>query len=362
MLKLDNTKCVELVSDWQKGQKDVDPKPGFLQYIHAFRGIAILLIVGSHVFYGLRDENTAISIINSSVRGTSILFLFISGYLFQHLSYKFTVKHYYLNKLKYVILPYLIISTPIILLKLYPMPAYALSHFDNANISLAYQVLIFLTTGKHLLPFWFIPVIVLFYSLAPLLYQLDKKGKVYYFLPLFIVVSLLVPRTELNDIPRLFIHFFSVYLFGMFMSHYKERVWTFSSRYWKLVTLLIISISVVVVLLPYDSYEHLSFMYLHKMLLCWFFIYFLTRYADKIPNQLSLLAEVSFGIYFIHYIFAIAYRKGLNYIFEYNFDSSPFVWLIIWTFGIFSITLVCVITIVLIKRIFGIRSRLLIGS
>ncbi len=353
---------MDLVSDKQKLHQEVKTKSSFLQYIHAFRGIAILLIVGSHVFYGLRDENNTIAIINSTVRGTSILFLFISGYLFQHLNYKFEARKYYLNKFKYVVLPYVIISIPIIFFKLYQLPSYALSHFDNAATSLIYQAFIFLATGKHLLPFWFIPVIVLFYIIAPMLFRLDMNGKVYYFLPLFVAISLLVPRTELNDIPRLFVHFFSVYLFGMFMSHYKKRIWSFSNQYWKFLTLLTIAISIVVVVLPYDSYWQISFMYVQKMLLCWFFIYFLQKYAHRIPSQLNLLAEVSFGIYFIHYFFTLAFRQGIDYFFNFTFDSSPFVWVFIWSLGLLTITLGCVITIALIKRIFGMRSRLLIGS
>ncbi|MFW5700458.1 MAG: acyltransferase family protein [Cyclobacteriaceae bacterium] len=347
------------VSEKNEIKKEQD---NFLQYIHTFRGLAILLIVGSHIFYGWRDENMTISIINTTVRGTTILFLFISGYLFQHLSYKFKPSRYFSNKLKYVILPYILISIPIIFAKLYDPPSYALSHFDNPVLSLLYQSIHFLITGEHLLPFWFIPMIVLFYLMAPLLYYLDKKAYIYYLLPVFVVISLMVPRTELNDIPRLFVHFFSVYLFGMFMSHYKIRILEFSNQYWKILAIATLIVSVVVLFLPYDSYPHLSAMYIQKMMLCWFFIYFLQKYAHKLPRKFDLLAEFSFGIYFLHYFFALAYRKGLEKVFDLSFSASPFLWLMVWIVGLLVVTLGSMLLIAISRKIFGDRSRLLIGS
>ena len=94
----------------------------FLHYIHYFRGIAILFIVGLHACISLKwgeailQRKLAWVLFNNG----TILFVFISGYLFYHLSKdKFDYFEYLKKKFLYVIFPYLIVSVPALIDKFY---------------------------------------------------------------------------------------------------------------------------------------------------------------------------------------------------------------------------------------------------
>ena len=64
-------------------------KKSFLNYINVFRGLAILLIIAGHTMQ-FGESSTLIHKINCEiVCGGTALFIFISGFLFQHLSSKY---------------------------------------------------------------------------------------------------------------------------------------------------------------------------------------------------------------------------------------------------------------------------------
>src|SRR5882762_3443553 len=87
------------------------PQKQFLNYIHYFRGIAIIFVVGGHTYLTLSwNKGTSSQIFFDCLwQNGSVLFVFIAGFLFQHLSGKFEYKKYLKNKALNVVLPYLII-------------------------------------------------------------------------------------------------------------------------------------------------------------------------------------------------------------------------------------------------------------
>ena len=92
-----------------------------LHYINTFRAMAIYFIVAVHALhvFSWPDGSLSKQFLDVLLNNGSIFFIFISGYLFQHLSVNFKASKYYLSKLKNVVLPYLIISTPAIIYFLY---------------------------------------------------------------------------------------------------------------------------------------------------------------------------------------------------------------------------------------------------
>ena len=65
------------------------PQPaGFLPYIHNFRGIAILYIVAFHCWssFGWGNHLLEKTVWNSLIVYGTVLFVFIAGFLFQHLN------------------------------------------------------------------------------------------------------------------------------------------------------------------------------------------------------------------------------------------------------------------------------------
>ncbi len=81
MITLDNSKSVANIDDSKR-------KSQFLPYIHNFRGIAILYIVAFHCLssFGWGDNILEKRICNSLVVYGTVLFVFIAGFLFQHLN------------------------------------------------------------------------------------------------------------------------------------------------------------------------------------------------------------------------------------------------------------------------------------
>src|SRR5690606_39253958 len=94
----------------------------FLPYIHFLRGDAILYVIAVHArrFVSYWKSSPAVFKIldtfsdPSVVNGTT-MFLFIGGFLLQHLTARnFDFKKYLTQKFKNLILPYLVISLPLI--------------------------------------------------------------------------------------------------------------------------------------------------------------------------------------------------------------------------------------------------------
>ena len=86
-----------------------------LHFIDYFRAIAIVLIVAGHcIFWGkpqgiIRQTNLYL------FTGGTFLFVFIAGFLFQYLSYKFEYKSYLIKKWNNVVLPYIITLIPVVI-------------------------------------------------------------------------------------------------------------------------------------------------------------------------------------------------------------------------------------------------------
>ena len=130
------------------------------------------------------NNTTAELLLRILISNGSVLFVFIAGYLFQHLSGKYNVKHYFKSKLSNVLIPYFLISIPaIIVFVVFTERSDVSPEFYNQSTWL--QIASFYFTGKHLAPLWFIPMISLFYIIPPLLIKADKSQYFYLLLPLF---------------------------------------------------------------------------------------------------------------------------------------------------------------------------------
>ena len=207
----------------------------FLSYIHNLRGIAILFVVGVHARGNSLDwvsnQDTAkfmASIFDAQEGNGTVMFLFIAGFLFQHLTqHKFDFTKYLNQKFKVIILPYLIISIPIIIFRIMTQyQPFSLSA-EFVTQSFAYQFIYHLVIGTHMSPFWFITAIILFYVTSPVLHWLDKPAFFRYVFPFIFLVGMFTYRPDHNLNPVLaYFHYLPVYLTGMWASRYKDRIFT----------------------------------------------------------------------------------------------------------------------------------------
>jgi hypothetical protein len=303
------------------------------------------------------------NLIDSIVNQSSIWFFFIAGYLFQHLSGKFNTGSYYKAKVKNVIIPYLIISIPALIASLTFVDQGMPTGFDD--LSALARVVLFLISGQHLAPFWFVPTIALLYLLAPLLIKLDNLKWPYMSLVILIPLSLYLGRDgvliQLNlngyfSAVSKVIYLFPAYYFGMFCSHYSDQVNTFTKRFH--IPLIIIAIAAYYVTIA-GHYPLISFIFAFKLITALLLLYWLTHIAFPKKLYIDQTAELSFGIFFVHGYFLAAAKIAL----EYFGISSGTVAASLPAYIGFTVfvTVLSIVSLLTVKRITGTRSRLIVG-
>jgi hypothetical protein len=351
----------------------------FLQYIHNLRGLAILFVVGVHAggydtdwvsHAGVRHFLQ--TFFDPSEGNGTVLFLFIGGFLFQHLTHsQFDYKKFLEQKFMNIILPYIIISIPLILIRLN-------TSFDSLSLppgfhdrSVVYQFFYHLITGTHMPPFWFISAIVLFYFSSPLLHAADNRTFYRYFFPFVLLTCFFTYRPAHNANPILaYFHFIPIYITGMWASFNKERILALG---WKLLTPLLLIYGTLTILdltramtsvareLTFEdvlSGQIVFNIYMFKaVVLCFSLLIIFYMLRDREMPLLEILGHYSFGVFFVHYILISATRKVVE-VMDVKIDFSLITYLIYFIF----ILMLSIITVYLVKKMTGRYSRYLIGS
>jgi fucose 4-O-acetylase-like acetyltransferase len=347
----------------------------FLPYIHNLRGLAILFIVGVHArgyesdwvshpksyhfFLTLFDNGT-------------ILFVFIAGFLFQHLTHDhFNYRRYLEQKFKVVILPYVLISIPLILIRI-------ATNFDSLSLppdfhqhSFAYQFLYHLVIGSHMPPFWFIPMVFLIYLTAPLLHAIDNQKFYRYVFPIVLLAGLFTYRPQHNANPLLaYVHFLPIYITGMWASANRERILRLGPKLLLLLIIFYVAISAADLAGWLSVPRKLSFeqvlqsqllvfnVYVFKaVVLCFILMIAFSEWRHKQFAWLDLLGNYSFGVYFIHFIF-ISITRGIVAALHITVDFSVLTFVMYYIL----ILLASVGSVYVLKKVTGSYSRYLIGS
>lgn len=350
----------------------------FLSYILYLRGVAILIVVGVHAQGNVSDwdfhlqAHDFLSIIFDGREGNgTVMFIFIGGFLFQYLTHNnFDFRKYIEKKFMFVILPYILISIPMIAYRIYTNYSVGVPAGFNEQ-SVFFRFLYYLVTGLHLAPFWFISAIVLFYLSSPLFHALDNPKVYRYVFPLIFLTCFFTYRPVHNANPFLsYLHYFPIYFLGMWVSYYRNQLLT-AGRWLPYSLLLIycaIAIGNLTNLLP--LHESVTFEevlmrrqiifnvdILKTVLLCITLTLLFYRYQDKRFPFLEILGEYSFGIFFVHCIFIY----GTKHVWTQIFGPVEFS-LISFSIYLSFILLVSTATVFFVKKLTGRYSRILIGS
>ena len=306
-------------------------KTKILNYINVFRGLAILLIVAGHTMQFGESGSLTEKISFEIFCGGTALFIFISGFLFQHLSGKYEFKKYISKKWTNVILPYLWTAIPGIIF-CFTMPV----KYNNCleGLTPIIQIPMLLSVGRiHNVPTWFIPMIILFFLSSWTLLKLEKKGILYKLLPILFVITIFIQRPELEYymldgwsysakwlayVKYVFIgyiHFFSMYVFGMFCSANKDIIDKFWNWRWVYIILMLITSSLYIYSGVHGSWTNGT---LSKIFLTIIVLAYLKHYdnwlisKEKLNNTLDIIAKYSFGIFFIHWYVFFIYNLIFN--------------------------------------------------
>ena len=340
----------------------------FLNYINALRAVAIFFIVALHTVLAFSWDNTLKQreIVYILFGNGTAIFMFISGYLFQHLSFKFDTKRYYLSKLKYVLLPYFVISLPLVLYYVFVSPFWNASVADPnfLNQPTWLQFVKYYWWGIHLHPMWFIPTIAIIYFTSPLLIRGDRNNVLYWLLPIFVMASFIVHRSPYFPTHN-FVHFFSIYVLGMLFSKYKNKINPVLTQNRVLYILAALFISIC-----FSQYFSLvplkSPLYIQKIFLTILILGLLIKFAQHTQHTfISVIANTSFGVFFLH-----AYLiEGIKLVFIYinqqylahtntSFEGNIVVHLLLSI----VILLISIQFVLFVKRVMGSKTYLLIGN
>lgn len=348
----------------------------FLHYIHYSRGLAILFIVGLHACVtllwgeGLLQRKALVVLFNNG----TVLFVFISGFLFYHLSKdRFDYIDFLKKKFQYVILPYLFVSVPAILDKFYLDKIGEHWWMDQGfnDSPLFFKVFFLLLSGRHMGVFWFIPMITIIYLITPLILAFSKTKVFLFVTPIIALIGLFTFRFGYYaNIALSLEYFFPVYIFGIWV--YRIKDFLFSNALVWVVALGAIYLGLSLA----EFFEWIDFnetiglrdvqytvyrFNFNKFKMQIFSVFILVTFymlGDVKLPLLKLLGNYSFGIFFVHLyviqIFRLADQAAIVKI------SPPNV----FTFAIYfaAVVFITVAIVTSIKFVFKNNSRYFIGS
>lgn len=348
-------------------------KPGFLPNVHSFRAIAIFAVVATHALYDLEWTATNrmwAKVCVSVVQNGTVAFVFVAGFLFQHLLGRFRYSTYLSTKVRFVILPYVLVSLPYVLLqKTRHFGIFAdgvkRSHGDLAHLAVQY-----LSGSQMPIPLWFIPMIAVYYLLAPVFVAIDRHPRWYWSLPPLLLLASFAHRpqhqTQLN---QSLLYFLPVYLSGMFVSHFWERIAAWARRLrWPLLAVALACIAFEVAYRDRTGAIESATMFstergvfdvnlYAKLILSVVCLEALRGAPAWLHRVLASPAEMSFGIFFLHYYF-VFFAHDLRV----AIGSAP------WAGGLVNLLLYTTVLVILsmavvwvVRRVTGERSRYLVG-
>lgn len=349
----------------------------YLHHINHFRGIAIIFIVFWHCFSaGITHYNQNITLFAFSLLkllpGGTTFFVFISGYLFHYIYYKkFDFKLFIIKKVKFVLFPFILISSTDIL---YYLSRYIISIIfdsDKSQIFLAklnnYSFIKTYLYGHGEIPIglWYIPFIMVVFALSPLFIKfICIRAKVQLtIICILLISSMIIHRTADNSILGIFqnvIYFTPAYLLGIFMSINFNKIYVKLKvrNLYILISAILITIFLSKIIEFYSPiFRIFDLMIFQKILLSIFFTVYLMKYKKKQIKVLNLIAENSFGIFFIHGIIIWLFNA---FIFKLKItieSNSAFVY-----FGLSTFILIISLSItILIRKALPNKSKYIIG-
>lgn len=345
----------------------------FLRHVHNFRAVAMLVIVGGHAVEEL-DRTTDPPVTNflfDLFDSGTVLFVFVAGFLFEHLSRNFRYRDYLHRKLRNVLIPYLVISIPAVLLTAFLVDNQAFpAAVRESPVVLQIGWMLGTGSGTFNYAMWFIPMITLLYLAAPLFMQLVRHPRLYLLALPLLAVSVIAHRPPESVTPAILLYFLPAYVIGMWASHQRERLEPLLRRgWWVLCALFVAAVVHRSLTSPWHGGEHVSGLFsgefglidemlLMKLLLCFAVLGLMLRFDGRIGNRLRFLGDVSFTIYFVHCYFLAVIRHGYPYFTGTDLPGTLVTWLVVAVVTL-GVTAACA---AVGRRVLGRHSRYLIGS
>jgi surface polysaccharide O-acyltransferase-like enzyme len=284
-----------------------------------FRGVAILFIVAGHSYGPWVIDSFGERVLANIISGGSTLFVFTSGFFFHFVFYeKFNFREFLKKKAKYVFLPYLTLSVIGIVYYMFsvdPLPFSDKLGIDKLDslMKCIEMVAIYLWTGRIVTAYWYIPFILIIFTISPLFIRYIKLSTAYRIcIFLILLVAAMFIQRPVGDLSPLHsvLYFTPIYMLGIICSIHRDAVVEFIKGKSIMLGLVVLFLSVLQVFFfeghgnyhkeEIFSYGGVDVIIIQKIAMCFFFLSILQKYENSNIPVLKLLASSSFAIYFIH--------------------------------------------------------------
>ncbi len=289
----------------------------FFSDLHAFRGVAVLCIMGAHAWSvlgyqsGLQarepDYRWLYAGTEALFHGTTLFFALISGLLYTRVLRGQPWRAFFRGKLVHVIVPYAFVSTVLTALVWPEIVAWA----ETQKLTLNFPAVLAhnLATGQAEVHLWYIPVLAVLFALTPVLERLLRwRGGVA--LLVLAALPLVVSRTTYPQLlsAQTVVFFLGAYALGMVLGLHPERLHAFVAARRRL--LLVVFVATLGVNFALFAWEYVadgfvsaqqSVVYVNKISAALLLLQALHARRDRIPQALLTLGTHAFSLYFLHF-------------------------------------------------------------
>ncbi|WP_161624258.1 acyltransferase family protein [Spongiibacter marinus] len=348
-----------------------------IAHLHAFRGFAILNVIGAHAWtslmfrvggYEMADSMRVLySLIQTVFHDATLYFAVISGLLFTRVLRGRPWANFYRAKLKNVILPYAILSVFFLTALWDWYVGYAAD--NGLPTDYATALLRGLLLGQTLPQFWYIPVLAVLFLITPVLDALIQHPQRRWLAVALVILPLFISRTGMaNSVSvQTIVYFSGAYLCGMLMGQHYEAVQAAITRNTLNLFLLVLATSAALFALYANGYKSSgwlsyteSLFYIQKLAITALILHTFLCLEGGLPKLLHTLGDYAFAIYFLHLVFIFLLAQLLVEPLRAHLHSGwMFAGGLLVMLGSAALTLAASI---LLKKILGRYSRALIGS
>lgn len=343
----------------------------YIQSINHFRAIAIFFVVFGHSFIisDYTPDTFTTKIYYNLATGGTTFFVFISGFLFHHLSgFPFNYRDFMFKKVKHVLVPFLLLS----LIPLLVLFSNYVAH-DQIQKILTFSLIRYylIGIGGFFMGYWYIPFIMIVFLMSPLFIKFLKLPiRIQILITLLLLVgSVLLHRgtnRELYSVLQNVVYFIPVYTLGMVVSQKRDYLYTAFRGKDFLFFILAVGFALFQAFSATQGnfrkdpfvFGGIDLMILQKILLSLFFVLWLNRFERVKDKWIDRFAIHSFGIFFIQGII-IWIIKLIKDHYHVSFEHNSFLIYLVVGSGILTTSL---IVTVIIKKLLPVHGKYLVGT
>lgn len=358
--------------------KHSDGKRQYLYSVDFARCLALILLIAGHCSYNFeyRDgQEFHYQAIRNILVGNSILFVFLSGFLFEYLLHKgFYYQRFIKNKFITILLPYLILTTPLVAWKVQKIVDKSglcdlNSRFDCFS-GIARELFNFYLYGQAAIGHWFMPFIFLIFILVPvflLFFRLSKSHQLIVILFLSAIALFVHRPLGAAGFVQNLLYFSGIFLLGMFTSKNYNEIQNFKVPILCVSGLLTVSFLSLQIYLGEPSgfktkvlfeFNGIDWLYFQKIFLCFFLLFVTCIIFNQYNRYTQNLARMSFGMVLIHPYMMFAVNKFIREGFSI---SKPYPAGIVFLCYVIVVCVTTAVIVLLCKRVLGNKSRFITG-